>query len=309
MDEELHSTIMLADTRRLAKPNLTTIVYYPNEVFVQSPLFPDYWIGNYGTIYDIRVGLKVNPRIGNMGYLTLAIRYTGLKRQQVNTSEDYLKKQYCSNMPLHRAIMLAHAPIPNYVEMQVNHIDGNKRRNVYLPGSPLNNLEWVTPQRNIQHSWEHGMSTVHPLKGEDSANAKYTNAQARIVCEVYSNGGTEDDAILALGKPLDDWSARIFVRNIRLRLRWTSISDEYDFPIVHYNIQHTAEDVELLCQLYRQSYSLPRIVEIMASMGHPMKYNCIKNILYRTPEKWLSITMKYGIPEARFRAGAEDSNS
>lgn len=47
---------------------------------------------------------------------------------------------------VHRLVLSTFFPINNEEEMQVNHIDGNKRNN------NLSNLEWNTLQENITHS-------------------------------------------------------------------------------------------------------------------------------------------------------------
>lgn len=48
------------------------------------------------------------------------------------------------NEYIHRLVMRAFKPIPNYEKMEVHHIDGNPTNN------NLDNLEWVTHQENIQ---------------------------------------------------------------------------------------------------------------------------------------------------------------
>lgn len=52
---------------------------------------------------------------------------------------------------VHRLVMMAFRPIPNAEDMEVNHIDGNKRNNC------LENLEWVTSSENQRHAYKLGL--------------------------------------------------------------------------------------------------------------------------------------------------------
>lgn len=80
-------------------------------------------------------------------------------------------------------IMVARAFIGECPEgHQVNHIDTNKHNN------HLSNLEYLTPQQNIQHAKNLGRI----LHGETHQNAKLTAAQVREIRQRYSRGeGTQ----------------------------------------------------------------------------------------------------------------------
>ena len=58
------------------------------------------------------------------------------------------------NRRVHRLVLQTFEPIPNYDDMTVNHIDGEKLNN------SLDNLEWMTHKENINHAWETGLMTA-----------------------------------------------------------------------------------------------------------------------------------------------------
>jgi hypothetical protein len=91
----------------------------------------DYYVRDNGTIYSSKSKKVLSPQLDKNGYEKVQM-----------LSDDGKRHRYS----VHRLILENFNPIENMENMQVNHIDGNKRNN------SLNNLEWVTCKENIQHA-------------------------------------------------------------------------------------------------------------------------------------------------------------
>ena len=111
-----------------------------------------YEVSSYGNIRNARKLLKFYEI--NSGYLALKLVK---EKQRISPLVHRLVAQsFCSNPN-------------NYAE--VNHIDGNKLNNY------LSNLEWCTPEYNIQHGKEHGLFKGHcfnpPIHTKDGPQVAY----------------------------------------------------------------------------------------------------------------------------------------
>lgn len=90
----------------------------------------NYIVTKDGRVYNKKTHRFQKQNLTVNGYYTVSIRG---KRRHV-----------------HRLVALCHIPNPDNLP-QVNHIDGNKTNN------NVNNLEWVTPQENINHAIRTGL--------------------------------------------------------------------------------------------------------------------------------------------------------
>lgn len=94
--------------------------------------------------------------------------------------KDCLKNDYVKNSLIlkdgtskfffrHRLVMICFCYRDDYKNLQVNHIDGNKKNN------SLENLEWCTNQENRIHAVKLGLAAS--LKGEENPASKLLESQ------------------------------------------------------------------------------------------------------------------------------------
>lgn len=90
-----------------------------------------------------------------------------------------------TNIKIHRAVAKAFVPNPDG-KPEVNHIDGNKANN------RADNLEWVTPQENMDHAWNHGLC-------ENIVQAKARQVQCVETGEKFPSISAAEKALSAAG--------------------------------------------------------------------------------------------------------------
>lgn len=101
----------------------------------------------------------------------------GTEYQIINLSKLDGKKR---TFRVHRLVMMAFKPIENMDELEVNHLDGNKKNN------KLENLEWCTASENQRHAFKTGLQKAR--KGEDSNFAKLSKEDIYKVFELRAQG-------------------------------------------------------------------------------------------------------------------------
>ena len=130
------------------------------------PEIKDYYtITSDGLIYSDNSGLmKTRDRAGTDYQIINLSKLDGSKR----------------TFRVHRLVMMAFNPVKSMNELEVNHIDGNKKNN------KLENLEWCTASENQIHAFKTGLNK--PRKGEESNFSKLTEDDVKKVFELREKG-------------------------------------------------------------------------------------------------------------------------
>ena len=130
------------------------------------PEIKDYYtITSDGLIYSDNSGLmKTRNRAGTNYQIINLSKLDGSKR----------------TFRVHRLVMMAFNPVENMDELEVNHIDGNKKNN------KLENLEWCTASENQIHAFKTGLNKSR--RGEESNFSKLTNDDVKKVFELREEG-------------------------------------------------------------------------------------------------------------------------
>ena len=102
-----------------------------------------YTISNLGIVRSKLTHIKMKPSVTKFGYL------------RVNLRKEH-SREYKSYF-IHRLVACHFLPNPNNLP-EVNHIDCNRQNNI------VTNLEWVSRQDNIKHSFKYGLASNKGLR-------------------------------------------------------------------------------------------------------------------------------------------------
>ena len=118
------------------------------EVWADIPGFKYYQASNLGRLRSLSRLVK-RSRMGDFitkgKILTPAKDKSGYLRTMINNGSRYV------TIKVHRVILQSFKPVDNYLNLEVNHINGVKTDNRVC------NLEWCTRQENIAHSFSSGL--------------------------------------------------------------------------------------------------------------------------------------------------------
>ena len=91
----------------------------------------------------------------------------------------------------HRLVLMAFKPVDNMENLEVNHIDGNKKNN------RLENLEWCTSSENQIHAFKTGLSKAR--RGEESNFSKLRLEDVKRVFDLREQGLTQAEIATIIG--------------------------------------------------------------------------------------------------------------
>ena len=158
-----------------------------------------YEVNQFGQVRNVQSQLIIRPQVNTSGYLEAQVYVEGKPKK----------------IGIHRLVALAFIPNPEN-KPEVNHIDGIKVNNI------VSNLEWVTREENIQHSWRMGLR--RPPLGEENASAKITEKDAEFICMCLTSGmhPLEIEKTYGISKHISTDIAR--------RKTWTHVSKKFNIP-------------------------------------------------------------------------------
>lgn len=139
-------------------------IFNPNlEQFRPIQDFPDYEIGDHGTVRSMKYGkVRVTkPGVASHGYLNVSL----CKNGQVK------------NMTVHRLVAIAFIPNPEN-KHEVNHLNGKTDNRVC-------SLEWCNPDENIKHAIKTGLLNN---VGENHGKCKVSDTDCELIKIKYATG-------------------------------------------------------------------------------------------------------------------------
>jgi len=145
-----------------------------------------YYISNHGQVKSYKYGKEriLKRVITPKGYWKIDIWLNGKSR----------------SITIHKLVALAFVSNPDN-KPQVNHKDGDKLNNDFT------NLEWVTPQENIQHAWQNGLCESSRL-----AIIQYQSKPV-IDCTTGKKYNSLKLACIDIGEPYSRHQKRHFIKS------------------------------------------------------------------------------------------------
>lgn len=157
----------------------------------------NYVVFENGDIFDIAKEKFVHQFVVSSGYLMFYCRLIKM---------DVL---------VHRFIMKVTNPVGGMENLQVNHIDGNKKNN------SITNLEWCTCSENLKHAFAHNL---HSQTGERNSCAKLKEEDVKIIIQKLLNG----ERVTNIAREFNVGTGAI--SDIKRHRNWTHLTNGVIFP-------------------------------------------------------------------------------
>ena len=139
----------------------------------------------------------------------------------------------------HKIIMLVFNYNPNYNNLEINHINGNKYDN------SISNLEWVSHSQNVQHAYDNGLMA----SGENHRFSILTENQVREICKILESQPRYINQFADLAYKYN--VKPITILEIAYGYTWSQISKEYNIDYNNkLNNRFTKEQVKKMCEIF-----------------------------------------------------------
>lgn len=236
-----------------------------------------YRISNYGRLYDLERRSLVDYSIDKDGYFMASITVPsyGYKKIRVHRFE-YLSFYYNEN----------------YMNLQVNHKDGNKQ-NLFI-----GNLEWMTPIANTRHGWDNGLNNNI---GINNGNGKYPEEMIHRICQYLDDNYTQAQIcdLFNVHEKKERIRLSATISGIKLGKTHRYISSGYKFLNgIDKSARYSLEFAELVCQILSDTTRDFTYKEIMDMLDIPnnerVLFKVYINDLIRGRTA-LSVTSKYNL--------------
>lgn len=165
-----------------------------------------YTIDDFGNIYDIELQRYKKQYENKKGYMKVHLYINGKDK----------------GFFVHRLVLMTFNPIANMENLQVNHIDGNKKNN------NVKNLEWCTNAENQRHAFQYGLIS---RAGTKNSQAKLNEEEVVKIADMIMDGVTHKE----IAKHFNISS--ITVSAIRSKRIWGYLLKDYNFPKSKYSNQ------------------------------------------------------------------------
>ena len=202
-----------------------------------------YLISNYGRLFDRRDDTFVNYSVDKDGYFMASILVPGVGFKKIR---------------VHRFELLSFNYNDNFMNLQVNHKDGNKQ-NLFI-----DNLEWLTPLGNTRHGWKTGLNKNI---GTQNGNGKYDENYIRHICDLIDEGKSNPEImnILNVRDKKERMRLSSTITGIRKGKTHTYISSNYSFMSGTVEKRYDEFTIHLLCKFLsdEREYSYKEIMDLL----------------------------------------------
>lgn len=123
------------------------------------------------------------------------------------------------NFPVHRLVLMTFNPVPDMMNLQVNHIDNNRLN------PNLDNLEWVTAQENVRHMMKQNRGRVQRQNGENNLQSILTENEVKEIIQI----------LLLPNRPTYKYIGRLYgvdaetIGAIKRKVNWTHLTKDINF--------------------------------------------------------------------------------